>query len=345
MQLDLLTVDLLREILRRHGLSTRGTKPELTHRLQTATMPPTTPAASWNLYTEQRLDAFIAALGLDTTGITTKQEKTILLEAVPGLTPNHALTAMMAPTSNKVELQLTKQTATEKPEAFIARAKAHFQLVAPTDTEAVTLLVNAAQPPIAAFITETIHGGTTAKDEILKLVLSKFAPNVFQYYQQFTRFKLSAGQTAQEAGTELRRLFIGFLNMPAAQLTNNEEIIRKTVSARLLDALPLTAATTLRTELLRKPNTTWDELLELADHVLQVQPNTGNTSKAKPHCKIHGYRGHTDAQCSQQQYQGHGKDMSQHPGTPQCFKCYQYGHTARDCPAAKKQGNATTGSG
>jgi hypothetical protein len=135
MQLDLLTDDLLREILRRHSLSTRGTKSELTHHLHTATMPPTTPAASWNLYTEQRLDAFIAALGLDTTGITTKQEKTVLLEAVPGLTPNHALTAMMAPASNKVELQLTKQTATEKPEAFIARAKAHFQLVAPTDTE------------------------------------------------------------------------------------------------------------------------------------------------------------------------------------------------------------------
>lgn len=343
MRLDLLTVDLLREILRRHGLSTRGTRTELVNRLHETTMPPTTPAAAWNLYTEQRLDAFIAALGLDTTGITTKQEKTVLLESVPGLTPNHALTAMMAPNTNKVELQLAKQTTNEKPEAFIARAKAHFQLVAPTDTEAVTLLVNAAQPPIAAFITEAIHGGTTAKDEILKLVLSKFAPNVFQYYHQFTRFKLSAGQTAQEAGTELRRLFTGFLNIPATQLPDHEEVIRKTVSARLLDALPLTAATTLRTELLRKPNTTWDELLELADHVLQVHPNTGNTGRDKPHCKVHGYRGHTDDQCSRQQSKG--QNASQNTGTPQCFKCYQYGHTARDCPAIKKQGNATTGSG
>jgi hypothetical protein len=348
MRLDLLTVELLREIARRHGFPTTGTKAVLIERLQGPTMPPTTLAAAWNLYTENRLDAFIKALGLDNSNANDKQAKCALLETVPGLTPNHALTAMMAHSQQgpRIELQLTKQSTTERADAFIARAKTHFQLVSASDNEAITLLVNAAQPPIAAFITENIQAGTTTKDEILRLVLGKFAPNSFQYYNQFSRFKLNPGQTAQEAGTELRRLYVHFLGYTKDQEVAHEDIIRRTVTARLLDALPLAAATTLRTELLREPAKTWDNILQLADHVLQVQPKSTATStsatgrRERTLCKVHGLCTHTDAQCYSQ------KGGSQQANADQCFKCYQYGHAARDCPlATKKPGNAGTGSG
>lgn len=351
MRYDLLTVELLREIARRHGLPTAGTKPQLIDRLQRITMPPATTAATWLLYTEQRLDAFIAALGLDATGATTKQLKATLLETVPDLTPNHALTAMLAQPSQgaKVELQLTKQANTEKPEAFIARARTHFQLVSATDTEAITLLVNAASPPIAAFMTENIQAGVTTKEAIMKLVLDRFAPNPFQYHQQFRRYKLTPAQSAQEAGMELRRLYIGFLNISKADVPTYELVINKTVTAQLLDILPPSAAMALRTELLRQPDKTWDDIVQLADHVLQVAPKTTvNSGTAATggrqffNCKVHGRCGHTDAQCYQQ------KDASkQSRGTDQCYTCHQYGHMTRDCPLnnRKKPGNADTESG
>jgi hypothetical protein len=348
MHLDLLTVELLHEITQRHGLPTTGTKAVLIERLQDLAMLPTTLAAAWNLYTESRLDAFIEALGLDSSTAPDKQAKCILLESVPGLTPNHALTAMMAHAQQgpRIELQLAKQSSTEQVDAFIACAKTPFQLVSASDNEAITLLVNAAQPPIAAFITENIQGGTTTKAKILRLVLGKFAPNTFQYYHQFSRFTLTPGQTAQEAGTELRRLYVHFLGYTKDQEAASEDVIRRTVTARLLEALPLAAATTLRTELLREPNKSWDATLQLADHVLQVNPKTSATPssatgrKEKTLCKVHGLCAHTNAQCYLQ------KGGSQQVSADQCFKCYQFGHAARDCPlTTKKPGNASTGSG
>jgi hypothetical protein len=310
-----------------------------------------TATAVWLLYTEDRLDDFLAALGLDATTAQSKRDKADLLAAVPDLTPTGALTAHLAhQQASRVELQLAKQGATERPEAFIQRAKTHFQLVRATDNEAVTLLVNAAQPNIASFLTQNIQAGTTARDDLLQLVLDRFAPNRYQYHQLFRAYKMSQAQTAQEAGNELRRLYQGFLSLPQDQLHLHEPVIRPTVTAQLLDILPPTTAAAIRTELLKQPDMLWDDILKLADQILQVSPkhtqprqtNQDAGTKAprnQLHCSIHGYAGHSDATCKVQKYQ---REQGAKPNqqymhaaqgkVPICFACGKEGHIAPNCP-------------
>jgi hypothetical protein len=98
MQLDLLTVPTLKEIARRHGVPTQGTKADLIARLQVVTMP--TAAAVWLLYTEERLDQFIAALGLDATQAQDRQQKAAVLAAIPDLTPTNCPTTRTQPPGN-----------------------------------------------------------------------------------------------------------------------------------------------------------------------------------------------------------------------------------------------------
>jgi hypothetical protein len=352
MQLDLLTVPILKEIARRHGLPTQGTKADLITRLQAVTMP--TAAAVWLLYTEERLDQFIAALGLDASQALDKQQKAATLAAIPDLTPTNALTAHLAhQQGSKVDLQLAKQTATERPEAFIDRATIHFQLVGATDTEAVTLLVNAAQPNIASFLTQSIQAGTTTKAELLQLVLNRFAPNCYQYHHQFRSLKMAPGQTAQEAGNELRRLFLGFLGLNKDQQQTHEPVIRATVTAQLLDILPTPTAITIRTELLKEPGKPWEDILKLADQILQVSPKPHKpatfdvgqrTSRNQLHCSLHGYAGHADSNCNVQRLQreqAHKLNQARGPTSsfkgPTCFTCGKEGHVATNCPSTRPQ--------
>jgi hypothetical protein len=325
-----------------------------------------TSADVWLLYTEEHLHKFITALGLDATQATTKEDKAELLATLPNITPNEALQALLAhqqaafqaaqaqhqpPTTNEVKLQLTKQAANERPEDFIDRARTHFDLVEATDTQAITLLVNAALPPIAAFITQNYRTGTTTIEPMLQLISTRFAPNKYQYYDQFRRFRLTKGQSAQDAGNELRRLFLGFLNLPADQITTGEAVIKETVTAQLLDTLPPNTAATLRTELLRQPTMSWTDILKHADQLLQSTPHTTTSDKAKSrnqlYCSIHGYAGHANADCQAQL--GHRANSSKPtPGTsnrpaqpPTCFSCGKEGHMATHCPTTRHtpQGN------
>jgi hypothetical protein len=213
--------------------------------------------------------------------------------------------------------------------------------------------VNAAQPNIAAFLTQNIQAGVTTKAALLKLVLDRFAPNKYQYHQQFRGLKMLPGQTAQEAGNELRRLFLGFLGLPKDQQLTHEPVVRDTITAQLLDILPAAAATTIRTELLKQPEKPWEDILKLADQILQVSPKPHKpanfdvgpkTSRNQLHCSIHGYAGHADSNCNVQRYQReHTNKPNQARGPtssfkgPTCFTCGKEGHVATNCPTTRTQ--------
>ncbi|MCO5762072.1 MAG: SAP domain-containing protein, partial [Chromatiaceae bacterium] len=150
---DALTVDLLREIARRHGLATTGTKADLIDRLQAfefniatsadqttgsatssstsldddhddqqpspamAAQPPaTTPAAIWNLYSDDQIQNMVRGQGFDMTNIVTKADMVAALALIPGLTPSNAIAAYNALPRDlqpKVTNTLDKQASNE----------------------------------------------------------------------------------------------------------------------------------------------------------------------------------------------------------------------------------------
>jgi hypothetical protein len=318
----------------------------------------TTPAETWLRFTEERLDAFLMALGVNITGLQDTQAKAEALAALPGVTPSIAINALIAlPTPDnrpKVELHLTKQTSSEVSDAFLARARVHFNLVRATDQEAITLLINAAQPAIAAFITENYNAGITDKETMLKAVQDRFSPNRFQYHEMFRTYKPQASQSARDIGNELRRLYLGFLQFSEELATTHTIAITPALCAQLLQVLPTTTAALLRTEILRKPDMTWEQVLQLADQMRQIPPQSVSAPATRPkakHCKIHNWGAHDDRECLTQRYSNstwpnsdkrrwNKEERNRSEFT--CYVCGLNGHAARHCP--KQQENPNTGS-
>jgi hypothetical protein len=368
----LLTIQVLREVARRYGLPSTGTKDQLIHRLQEhenmatqqqvdnlqlqltalqaqlqaqqAPQPsPPTPAATWLLFEPARLASFLEVLGMQRQDGMTHQTMADALATVPGLTPHRAQTTLDAANTRarpKVDMQLAKQTATERVDAFLARAKTHFQLVRASDAEATTMLVNAALPPIAAYIAENVATGVLTIEAHLRHIEQRFAPTRFQLYEQFARYRMTPRQTAHEVGNDLRRLLLGYLQLPDADIPGQTPTINLMLIARLIDVLPCPAANQLRTELLRHPGTTWDMVQDMADQICQGTNGGGqasNTNQQQKHCSIHGYAGHSNADCRQQQ-----RDKPQSPAPigqrrqAGCFTCGKPGHIAVDCPTASQ---------
>lgn len=388
MSYQLLTVPLLREIANRYGIPQTGLKADLIHRLQqfdlmseqdgqppvqvaqppihvaqpsagdpNVQQPPqhfNTPATTWMLYNEDRLTSFITALGLDLPAGANKQTKADILAAISGLTPQGCQTAWEHDTRRskpKIELQLTKQTAQERADAFVARARTHFQLITATDREATTLLINAALPSIAAFVTENVTAGVQSIDALLGLVQQRFAPNRFQFYEEFCRYRIPPNQSAKEAGNELRRLYLGYLQLTETEQELHAKIIGLALSAQFLAILPRHVSNILRTELLRQPETTWDQLQQLADQVLQgahfsskSTDTNSRQSNQQAFCSYHGYTGHSDQQCRRHQHrqrrsQSHSTASNQSTTGVTCFTCGEPGHITPNCPTSS-QGQA-----
>jgi hypothetical protein len=350
MSYQLLTVDILRDIARRYGLIPTGNRQALEDRIRAFDMAnQVTPAAVWDAFTEAKLTQFCDAMGVDITNAHDKAAKVALLATLPGLAPHVALQAIAATPQRqpptRIELQLVKQGSNERPDAFLERARTHFQLVQADDAQAITLLINAAQPSMAAFVAQQFAAGTNTIEAMFTALQTRFTPNRYQYHHLFHTYKMSKDQTAQEIGAELKRLYLGFLQLPAEiDLADHDIVITPTLTARLIQVLPTGIATTLRTETMKNTQMTWDEVLLLADQLLQGATKEAKNLDAKQegrsrsHCSIHGYGNHTDAQCYQQQRTGR-----QDTSAP-CYQCQQIGHAARNCPLRKK-GNDNTGSG
>lgn len=380
-----LTVELLRAVARRYGLSPSGNRDELVARLQdfersqgeadsdsydsasqgtpaasddddemTAPPPATTPAAVWRLYNDAKIDQMVLGQGFNTDNLTTTADKIAALAQIPGLTPTDAINAYNALPKDrppKVDVSLEKQASNEPNDQFLSRARLHFKLVQHTDAQAQSVLNNAAQPQLRAAIEAQLLDGVDRIETLLQRLEAKFTPNKYQYFDLFSAYKLPAGKTAQEAGTELRRLYIHFLGYAPDKVKANEETINHTLTGRLLQVLPRDTAALLRADLLEHPNKSWEEILAKADHLMPVtadKPRPPNrrqsTFDPNKHCAVHGYKGHTDAECKAQ----HGDAAEKSTQGKQfknikCLACYKYGHVARDCPA-NKQGNDATGS-
>jgi hypothetical protein len=381
----LLTLKILQAVARRYGVDPSGVKDDLIERLQTfenmasqqqiadlqaqidtltqqlqqqaapvappqpGGMPPPTPAAIWLLYDQDRLRSFMGALGLQQQPDMTSQAMATALENVPGLTPQQAQATLDASATRlqaDLKLQLNKQAASERVDSFLDRARTHFRLIQANDAQATTLLVNAALPHVAGFISANVAAGVTTIARHMQLITERFAPTRFQLYDQFTAYRLEPNQTAQQAGNELRRLYLGYLQLPEQDIAQHEPVIGLALTARLIDVLPRHAASQLRTELLRNPGTSWDQVQQIADQILQGSQTRPPVSTQRPEkhlCSVHGYCAHADADCRAKRY--HRQPSDQRQSTDQrrhqhfCFACGKPGHLAADCPAANQQGN------
>ncbi|MCO5760078.1 MAG: hypothetical protein NHG36_01020, partial [Chromatiaceae bacterium] len=306
-------------------------------------------------------DNMVKGQGFDMTNLLTKDDKMAALALIPGLTPSDAIAAyhaMPRDAQPKVTSALDKQTNTEPVDRFLARVRTHFELVPHTNDQAKNALLQAANEKLRDYIHAQFQDGVTNIDVLLQRIEDKYTPNAFQYYDLFSSYKMPSGYTAQEAGTELRRLYIQFLGYTPADVRTHEQVITKTLAGRLLQVLPPAVAALLRAELLEDPAKAWDAILTKANQLMPAttakNKSPANTSnRATKYCSIHGYRGHTDVECYAQNggYPGNvqNKGQQSRDGKPRdnsqvkCFTCYKYGHTARDCPAASK-GNENTGS-
>lgn len=352
MSYPLLPLTLLREVARRYGLTSSGNRDAIIERLRAFDMAHQTTAADiWDVFTEQKLDEFCQALGINVDNAADKAAKTSLLATIPGLAPGVALAALNNRSQTppprpamRIELQLVKQANNERADTFLERARTHFQLVKANDQEAISLLVNAAQPTIATFISQQFAAGITDIEHMLQAVQTRFTPNRYQYYRLYRTYKMHKGQSAQEVGADLKRLYLGFLQLaPTIDLTVHSIILTPTLTAQLLEVLPATTAAALRTELLKDPQISWEATLLLAEQQLQGSFKATSSGdyraedKPRLSCTIHGQCGHNDAQCNQQ------RRGATHASSIRCYQCHQTGHTSRDCPM-RNQGNENTGS-
>jgi hypothetical protein len=175
----------------------------------------------------------------------------------------------------------------------------------------------------------------------IQLIQDRFSPTRFQLYEQFATYRIEPNQTAHQAGNELRRLYLGYLQLQDQDVTQFEPVIGPTLTARLIDALPRYVANHLRTELLRNPNTTWPQVQTLADQFLQgnqTKAPAATQHKEKQLCSIHGYCAHSDADCKTKQYRRQPiGDTRRYPTT--CFGCGKPGHQVANCPHTTPQGN------
>jgi hypothetical protein len=240
-------------------------------------------------------------------------------------------------------------------EAFLHRVKTHCGLVAANDQEAITMMINAAQPHIASFISNNYVLDVTTKDTIWELVKQRFAPTKFQYYEQFRNFKPQTSQSARDIGNELRRLYLGFLQLSADRVKICEDAIAPVLTAQLLEILPRQVAGVLRTKVLETPDITWEEILSTADNlrhlVVQKAPEQEKQKqlyRSMLTCKIHGQVGHDDAHCRLQNRTPSLQKSTNTFPLPRnipapfaCYECGQHGHKAADCRNSK---NANTGS-
>ncbi|MCO5760239.1 MAG: hypothetical protein NHG36_01830, partial [Chromatiaceae bacterium] len=318
----------------------------------------TTPEAIWNLYSADQIQNMVRGQGFDMTNIITKADMVAALALIPGLTLSGAIAAYNAMPRDpqpKVTNTLDKQASNEPVDRFLARVRTHFELVPHSNDQAKNALLQASNEKLRDFLLAQFQDGVTDINVLLKRVEDKYTPNAFQYYDLFSSYKMPQGYTAQEAGTELRRLYIQFLGYTPAEVRDNEAIIAKALSGRLLQVLPQSVAAILRAELLDDPNKTWEAILTKANQLMptataKTKTPAASSPRNSKYCSVHGYRGHTDAECYAQ-HGGH-PNAQQPKGQQQkgpsgnqikCFSCYQYGHTARTCPASLK-GNEGTGS-
>ncbi|MCO5762914.1 MAG: hypothetical protein NHG36_15610 [Chromatiaceae bacterium] len=289
------------------------------------------------MYSDAALIRLFTIIGLDDDGVDSKEERAEILARTPGLTPDVAFRMLTSPTPNtnkvKIDTSLPKQDKSERVETFLARAQVHFQLVQPDDNQSILMLIGAAQPEIAAFASKQFQSGVATIADMIQAIKTRFTPNRFQYFYQFSHYCMKPNQTIREAGNELHQLYLLFAELEPDELIASERLITATVTATLLQIIPQNIAGMLKAEIFRNPDITWDTVLQLADRYHQERPakarsNATNTPAGpRKHCQIHGVCAHNDTECRNQRNQSQGTSQ-----TAQCYKCWQFGHMANACP-------------
>lgn len=341
--------------------------------------------SQWAPFTLERLLRFMQTVGLETDISWSKEQVCATLDRFPNLQPGDLFQTQpdsATTTQARNPLKLRQQGDTEPLDTFLDRSRAFFELARVAARDQVGFIINAAQPPVAQYATELFTAGTHLFNDLEQALLLRFGLSHYQYLEQFRQAKFQTGQTAQQIGQQLRRLYQRYLGFDEQDMSQYAKAITPALTEQLLNILPATVATLLRTEILRCPTASWDQILTFTDQVLaanrpSIKTGTAarsNLASPRKHCALHGWGAHSDPECRQQalgpnrpaknlRCSLHGVDthsdeqcraqrsrgassntLGAQPSAPAlCYRCGQPGHFANTCSTQSGTGNAPLG--
>lgn len=310
---------------------------------------PGTTRSPWAVFTSERLHRLFDELQLRHPRDRSLLGYCEVLDNIQGISPSllfqrHATSSdMQVPTvstSSKDKLQV--QGKDEQVDPFLDRALTFFNLLSVDAAKQPALLMNAAQPIVAHFISELLTANTVDIDVIVRAVRRRFGFSKFQHLDQFRKVQFKVQDSIHHTGALLKRAYMHYLEFNETEFTHHENAIVPALVAQLLSIIPTFAANLLRQELLKEEDLSWETVIEFLDQVLTSHQGTSqpkmtsrmghNTMERPPDrfCSMHGKGFHDDSRC---RAQGFSRNENPHEGKNRCFRCNRGGHTVRFCRA------------
>jgi hypothetical protein len=270
------------------------------------------------------------------------------LQGPPVVLPPVAGAAVARPdVGARPKLDAPKQTAGEELITFLRRLEAFFRFARVPEADHAAFLMAQARPEVAQCCAERDRDGATPSYATLRrVILRRFGKSPAEYLLLFNQLKPLANELFVGFAHRLFEVYLLFLGLEEPQLSEEQEdIIDKTVIARLFAVVPNHCSAQLQDLFNSNPEVAFTRVAQKADQLCQQQSTTTSRFGQGSGARASTNRGTANQGAAASQGRGNGANRygQQRPGDPPdtCFTCNQEGHRSAACPT-RIGGNASS---